>query len=134
MNPHQAAILALALLSCTGAAPQQPDPALYSEQQASVGADLYAAQCAMCHGAHLEGTYEIPALRGKFVANWAQRPVGNLHAYLVRAMPQNAPGTLSSQDSAALIAYILKTNGYAPGTKPLQADPAILRAKIMPKP
>jgi cytochrome c5 len=139
MKPRTAIILALALLPCTGATPVGPflpagATALYTEQQASAGADIYAAQCAMCHGASLEGTFEIPALRGKFVANWAQRPVGHLTAYLGRAMPQNAPGTLSPEDNTALIAHILKTNGYAAGPKPLPADPVALQNIVLPKP
>ena len=127
-----------ALLALAPGAVAQSAPAemagLYTEQQAAAGAAVYAAQCAICHGALLEGTYEVPALKGKFVANWAQRPVGNLYAYLGRAMPQNAPGSLPPEDNAALIAYILKANGYAAGARPLPADYARLRAAVLPKP
>lgn len=127
-----------ALLALAAGAMAQSAPAevagLYTEQQAAAGAAVYAAQCAICHGASLEGTYEVPALKGKFVANWAQRPVGNLYAYLGRAMPQNAPGSLPPEDNAALIAYILKANGYAAGARPLPADYARLRTAVLPKP
>lgn len=122
---------------CPGAIAQSALPqaaGLYTEQQAEAGAGVYAAQCAVCHGAALEGTYEVPSLTGKFVAHWAQRPVGNLYDYLGRAMPQNAPGSLPPEDNAALIAYILKANGYAPGPKPLLADQARLHGVILPKP
>lgn len=127
------ALLAVAPGTVAQSAP--PEPAgLYTEQQANAGAAVYAAQCAVCHGAGLEGTYEVPALKGKFVANWAQRPVGNLYAYIGRAMPQNAPGSLPPEDNAALIAYILKANGYAAGAKPLPADILSLRMAMLPTP
>ena len=47
---------------------------------------------------------EFDALTGRFVANWANAPVGALHAYLRKAMPQFAPGSLSEQDATNLAA------------------------------
>jgi cytochrome c len=96
----------------------------YTEAQAEEGRAIYEAQCAICHGAMLEGTYEIPALKGRFVAHWAGRPVATLADYISVAMPQMAPGTLSPEDSAALTAYLLKENGMPAGTRALPADMA----------
>ena len=84
-------------------------------------------QCAMCHGARLEGTVETPALVGKFVANWANRPLGDLFDYLGRAMPQSSPGKLTPQDNARLVAFILRANGAPAGDTPLPADAAALQ-------
>ena len=100
---------------------------VYSAAQADEGAHVYAMQCAMCHGTRLEGTVETPGLVGKFVANWADRPLGDLFDYLARAMPQGSPGKLSPQDNARLVAFILRANGAPPGPLPLPADAAVLR-------
>ena len=100
---------------------------VYSETQADEGERVYAARCAMCHGARLEGTVETPGLTGKFVANWAGRPLGDLFDYLARAMPQGSPGTLDPQDNARLVAFILRANGAPAGNAALPADAAALR-------
>ena len=100
---------------------------VYSAEQADEGARVYATQCAMCHGARLEGSVETPGLVGKFVANWAGRPLGDLFDYLARAMPQSSPGSLTPQDNARLMAFILRANGAPTGDAPLPADAAALR-------
>ena len=103
------------------AAPKAPRHLSYTADQATAGAQVYAVRCAMCHGRRLEGTLETPALTGKFVANWAGRPVGDLPAYLARAMPQFAPGSLTADEAVRLTAFILQANGYAAGARPLDA-------------
>ncbi len=100
---------------------------VYTALQAAEGGQLYARQCAMCHGGQLEGTVETPGLVGKFVANWGGRPVGELFDYIARAMPQHAPGTLSAQDNARVIAFILQANGAPAGSRALPDEPRALR-------
>jgi mono/diheme cytochrome c family protein len=101
-------------------------PALSKSSQSGVYT-AYAVQCAVCHGARLEGTVEIPGLVGKFVANWADRPLGDFFDYLARAMPQSSPGSLAPQDNARLVAFILRSNGAPAGRSPLPADGAKLQ-------
>ena len=103
---------------------------VYSAAQASEGARVYAAQCAMCHGARLEGTVETPGLVGKFVARWADRPLADLFDYVSRAMPQGSPGRLSPHDNARLVAFILQANGAPAGDRPLPEDDATLRRLV----
>jgi mono/diheme cytochrome c family protein len=80
----------------------------------------------MCHGKALEGTWEVPPLTGRFVANWSKASPRDLHAYLRRAMPLFAPGSLSEQDATNLVAYLMRSNGLivrpAPGKS---ADPRL---------
>ena len=61
------------------------------------------------------------------MANWGGRPLSDLFDYLARAMPQSAPGTLTAQDNARLMAFILRANGAPAGNAPLPADGAALR-------
>jgi cytochrome c len=93
--------LALALLAAPAQA-AEPDPV------------LYAQRCALCHGAGGQGTHEVPALNGAFVARWAGAPVGDLQAYIARVMPQHAPGTLSPEEAARITAFLMALNGQSP--------------------
>ncbi len=135
MNGRITVALALAAVVWTSLAfAAGPSPArspsvrqgTYTAEQAKAGARLYAIRCAVCHGTRLEGSYEVPALTGKFVAHWAGRPLWPLFDYVSRAMPQPAPGSLSPGENAALIAYLLEANGLPAGSKPLPTDQAAL--------
>jgi mono/diheme cytochrome c family protein len=126
-----AAFPALALAAAFGsAASQQPGAStargVYTEAQAAEGAELYKGVCAACHGENMMGTYEVPTLTGKFVANWANGSVGTLFDYISNAMPQMAPGSLPAEDNAKIVAYLLKANGMPAGSKPLPSDTAAL--------
>lgn len=105
----------------------------FTEAEADAGRELYEARCAQCHGRALEGGVEIPALTGRFVANWGGRPVGDLHDYIARAMPQYAPASLTPGETSAVVAWILKANGYPAGAAPGQsADPRIGQMPLPP--
>lgn len=123
---------ALALLALgTGAALAQSrggtGTGRYTAEQAAAGARTYAITCAMCHGTRLEGRGEIPALTGRFVANWAGRPVADLFAYVSQAMPQHAPASLTAEQNAQLVALLLQANGVPAGQRELPADEAALQ-------
>jgi len=125
-----ATIPALSLAIAAAAPSQQPAlttaRGVYTEAQAAEGAALYKSVCATCHGENLMGTFEVPTLTGRFVSNWSNGSVGTLFTYVSDAMPQMAPGTLSPEDNARIIAYLLKTNGMPAGPQPLPSDRAAL--------
>jgi mono/diheme cytochrome c family protein len=136
MTRHPLSIAGLAglamILSVTAAAAKPAAKSLstargvYTEAQAAEGATLYTSACAVCHGANLMGTFEIPTLVGRFVHNWSNGSVGTLFDYVSRAMPQMAPGSLKPEDNAKIVAYLLKANGMPAGDKPLSSDQATL--------
>lgn len=101
---------------------------VYTEAQAAEGAEIFAQRCALCHGKQAEGTWEVPALKGKFMANWGRESLAALSDYLARAMPQFAPGTLEPKDNVRLVAFLLKANGHPAGAKPLPEDHTALAA------
>jgi cytochrome c len=86
----------------------------------SKGADIYADQCAACHGTFGEGEGRYPKLAGGEGTLKAERPeptVGSywpfattLFDYINRAMPFPAPHTLPADDVYALTAYVLNIN------------------------
>jgi cytochrome c len=88
------------------------------------GSDVFADQCAACHGTFGEGEGRFPKLAGGKGTLKDDRPestVGSywpfaptLFDYVNRAMPMPAPHTLSADDVYALTAYILNLNDIVP--------------------
>jgi cytochrome c len=88
------------------------------------GSEVFAEQCAACHGTFGEGEGRFPKLAGGAGTLRDDRPeptVGSywpfaptLWDYINRAMPMPAPHTLSADDVYALTAYILSLNDAVP--------------------
>lgn len=107
---------------------------------APAGAGLFAQKCAFCHGPHGEGQGPYPQLIGRtpdagFVfASDAKAPktIGNywpyattVYDYVHRAMPFNAPGSLTPDETYSIVAYLLSENGVI-------APSAVMNAKTLP--
>ncbi|HYB96515.1 MAG TPA: c-type cytochrome [Vicinamibacterales bacterium] len=108
----------------------RPDGKGLPEGRGSVadGAKVYAAKCASCHGKNGEGaSFDrlVATDSGKnfdFAINpKLPRAVGNywpyattLYDYTYRAMPFMQPGTLSADETYAVVAYILHLNKIVP--------------------
>jgi mono/diheme cytochrome c family protein len=95
------------------------------------GAAIFAAKCASCHGAHGEGkpmsrlVGGVGTLRDKK----SEKTVGSfwpyattLFDYVRRAMPLNAPQSLTPDELYAVSAYVLFLNGIVPQDASLDAD------------
>jgi S-disulfanyl-L-cysteine oxidoreductase SoxD len=94
------------------------------------GRDVFAQQCAACHGEKGEGGVgdRLVGGQGTLATSKPVRTVGSywpyastLFDYIRRAMPQNAPGSLSNDDTYAVSAYILNLNGLVPDATTLDA-------------
>ena len=57
-----------------------------------------------------------------FRSGWTGRPLGELFGMIQETMPQDNPGTLSSTQTADLIAYILRGNRFQAGEIALTND------------
>lgn len=87
------------------------------------GRDIYAQKCAACHGANLEGVKATGGnpLKGGIGSLTSENPVKTVGSYwpyattlfdfTKRAMPFNAPGSLSDDEVYALAAFVLVENG-----------------------
>jgi mono/diheme cytochrome c family protein len=96
---------------------------VYSEEQSLKGQEVSKASCVTCHGEGLGGSDLAPALMGPdFVAAWSGRSVGELYEKIHTTMPADGPGTLKPQQSASLVAYILKLNEFPAGTEEVGTD------------
>jgi quinoprotein glucose dehydrogenase len=102
-----------------GAARTTLDP-VYSEAQAKRGDALYVQYCGNCHGQNLAGADVAPALTGTdFVANWNDLSLNDLFERLRIGMPADKPGSLSRQDNADILAFMLFKAGFPAGAAEL---------------
>lgn len=80
--------------------------------QAAVGAGLFTANCAACHGVNLEGTTLGPLLSGRpFLRRWGDRTPSLLFSNIKANMPPGGNEGISDADYLAITAHILETNG-----------------------
>lgn len=93
----------------------------FSAAQMAGGRANYASKCAKCHGDDLEGGAG-PALSGGGLDNYLTGSVGDLSDFISSSMPQDAPGSLSPEETATVVAYLASKNGRAPGAAPLPID------------
>jgi polar amino acid transport system substrate-binding protein len=120
------------------APPVAPLPALYTQEQAAKGAQIYAQNCVACHGQNLQGT-AAPSVAGTDFLETAERNSWTLSIvrYIVfKLMPRNAPSSLGPEESAAVMAYLLASDCYPAGTTPFPAadNPALAGTKLGPPP
>ena len=86
--------------------------ALTFETQANVGAQTYAMNCAVCHGASLEGTTLGPLLSGNaFVRRLGEQTPALLLGNIRANMPPGGNEDLTDVDYVNLVAHILSQNG-----------------------
>ena len=83
----------------------------YTNAQAEAGAILYEATCAACHLTDFQGSFEAPELAGpNFRNTWGGRRVGDLLVLIAATMPPEAAGSLSDEQVASVVAYLLRAN------------------------
>jgi quinoprotein glucose dehydrogenase len=134
VNSGGVVVLAVAMAIGAGTAPlQEGTPAsvwdgVYTEDQARRGEAAYRRSCASCHGPELEGADMTPGLTGGvFTANWNDLTVGDLFERIRTTMPLDTPGSLSRQQNADVIAFMLKANMWPAGLTELARDPGALK-------
>jgi len=99
---------------------------VYTAEQAKRGESLYGDACAACHDPKLIGGIG-PALAGKdFISAWKDKTVGDVFTKIKVEMPLTAPGTLSADQTADVVAFILSSNQFPAGTSALPTDAAPL--------
>jgi mono/diheme cytochrome c family protein len=101
---------------------------VYTADQAKRGEPIYKEQCASCHGEMLEGSGPMPPLAGAdFAKNWQGKTVGDLFEKTHSTMPATAPGSLTEQQTADILAYMLSVAKFPAGTMELAASAAPLK-------
>lgn len=113
-----------------------PPPALYTRAQARAGKQVFLQHCVKCHGKNLQGTLG-PAIAGTSFLQTAQRNHWSMYIirYLVvNNMPLHSPGSLSKEQYADVLAYLLASSCYPAGDKPFpqQDDPELKTVELQP--
>lgn len=101
---------------------------------AAEGQRVYASVCAACHGDKLQGIKATgaPGLVGGRGSLTGPKPLKTVESYwpyattlfdyIKRAMPFNAPGSLSDDQVYAVSAYILSEGHVIPASQPMNPD------------
>ena len=101
-------------------APSTQWDGVFTADQADRGGKTYEERCAACHGAALTGGEMAPPLAGPdFAANWSGVTLGDLLVRIRTSMPLDRPGSLSGQQAADVIAFMLQRNGAPAGVAEL---------------
>lgn len=94
---------------------------VYSDEQAARGRDVYLGNCKSCHAPESH--------TGDLFRNaWHGRPLADLFTYVSTLMPKNEPGSLSPQENADVVAYLLKLNRIPAGVGEILPDSTRLRS------
>lgn len=101
---------------------------VYTDEQAKRGEAIYRKECASCHGPTLNGGESAPPLTGgAFLSNWNGLTLGDLFDRIRKSMPQNAPGKLTRQQNADVLAFALSANKFPAGKTELSRQAEFLR-------
>jgi cytochrome c len=106
---------------------------------AAEGAQLYAQQCASCHGSQGQGGRALELVGDRSLLNteypdkgiavyWPNAPT--LFEYVYRSMPPEKPASLRPDEMYALVAYLLQLNELLPEGSTLDAEK--LSSIVMP--
>jgi len=88
---------------------------VYSRDQANRGQDVYMGMCKSCHSpdAYTAAT---------FTSKWEGKPLSELYVFIRDNMPKNEPGSMTAEEYADVLAYLLRINRMPAGDADLPAD------------
>jgi mono/diheme cytochrome c family protein len=106
------------------------------EGSAKEGRSIYVVRCASCHGEHGEGHGANPPIAGGLRTLNSDGPLATVGSYwpyattawdyISRAMPYQAPGSLTAREVYSVTAYVLYLDGIV-------SESEVLNAKSLPK-
>jgi mono/diheme cytochrome c family protein len=120
------AVSALAVVTAQGKSTQD---GVYTDAQATRGEAVYTRACVSCHQADLSGGGQAAALVGPdFNADWKDQTLGDLFDRTKISMPADNPGSLSPEDAADVIAFLLSKAKFPAGQTEVPTAPDALKA------
>ncbi len=100
---------------------------VYTDAQAKRGGQVYAAHCLNCHGEALQGDGTATALTGPgFMADFNGASLGEMLDRTRTTMPDDNPGTMSRQQIADVLTYVLSVNKFPAGEAELPTQAEVL--------
>ena len=108
---------------------------IYSSEQADRGQAVFDAKCQSCHGAVFEGGTMAPALKGsEFLSSFQGRPLRRIYSRIISTMPPDDVGSLTESETLALVALVLRSNGYPAGAEALARADDLNSIVVAPPP
>lgn len=102
---------------------------VYTDAQARRGEAVYTDRCASCHAPDLTGLDQAPPLTGgDFATNWNDLSINDLFERIRISMPADKPGTLTRQEVADVLSFVLQKNTLPAGATELATDADALKA------
>lgn len=101
---------------------------VYTEAQAKRGEAIYFERCVRCHTSTLVGGIDgaTPLTGPAFKANWSGVPLGAMADRIRLTMPMDKPASLSRQQTADVLTFILRANKAPAGKVELSRQAEIL--------
>jgi len=101
---------------------------VFTDAQAARGKAQYNTSCSTCHMEDLSGSGQALPLAGDaFMDVWEGQSVADLLGLVQGTMPQDKPGSLTSQEAIDIITYLLQQNKFPAGKDELKNDPDALK-------
>src|SRR4029078_686281 len=89
--------------------------AVSAKGKAAKGEGIYKEKCEKCHGADAAGA-DAPSLADSgFAGDWDGLTVAQLFDRTRSSMPQDAPQSMSREETVNIIAYLLSKNNFPAG-------------------
>ncbi len=124
-------IVAAAVLAVSAAVRAQEQRSVkagvYTAAQAERGIAVYRSKCASCHAPN-RFTDEF------FYLSFAGKPLWEMFDVISDSMPEDNPGSLTREQYADVIAYLLQLNKFPPGDTDLPTDKDTLSTIVFEKP
>ena len=96
---------------------------VYTTEQAERGAPLYAERCSECHGEGLQGDDVFPAAhRQRLPLGLERYERGGFLERIVISMPEEDPRSMSAQQKADVLAFVLQRNEIPAGDAELASS------------
>ena len=128
-RPGLALLLSFGLAACggesstSGSTTQSAAPVVTFASQVEAGAEAYATNCAICHGANLEGSTLGPLLSGfSWVRRWGTQTPTLLLGNIQANMPPGGNESITEEDYLNIVAHMLQVNGVDGITEALSAS------------
>ena len=110
---------------------KDPEALVFTAEQATAGKAAYGRACAACHMPDLGGTPDAPPLAGsRFLDTWRARTTKELFDFVSGTMPPGG-SSMTADTYAAILAYVLQSNGARPGASPLGPATAVRLGSVV---
>lgn len=104
----------------------------FTLEQIDSGKALYQDHCQICHGTRLSnGQFGTPLKGAYFRKAWGEKSVGELLSFVYESMPPDDVKSLSHQEYAEVLAFILSNNRFDASDTAIVGDVSTLNQIIM---